>query len=211
MEITDIKQQKRQRGRFSVYIDGKYAFSLDYVTFTHAGLHIGDAISDEEVKLLSQKDEFFRARDYAYSLLSYRERTEHEMKSRLFEKGFSISVVRSVLDMLKSKDLINDRSFASKWVEDVLSHRPMGKLRVMHELRKRRVNDAIIDEVCRGRLEPVAEVTLARRAADKKLHALENYPQEVAKRRLFNFLKNRGFDFGVINDLMKEYFGDHID
>ncbi len=211
MEITDIKQQKRQRGRFSVYIDGKYAFSLDYVTFTHSGLHIGDAISEEEVNLLSKKDEFFRARDYAYSLLSYRERTEYEMKNRLFEKGFSAPAVSSVLDVLKSKDLINDRSFASKWVEDVLSHRPMGKLRVVHELRKRRVNDTIIDEVCCRRLEPVAEVTLARRAADKKLHALENYPQEVAKRRLYNFLKNRGFDFGVINDLMKEYFGDHID
>jgi regulatory protein len=210
VEITDIKRQKHHGGRFSIYVDGKYAFSLDSVTLTGSGLHIGDTISDEKLKVLSQKDEFFRARDYAYSLLSYRERTEYEMKKRLFEKGFSTGVVRGVLDMLKAKDLINDRSFARKWVDDVLLHRPMGKLRIQHELRKRRVSEDVIDEVCQLRLESDAEVALARCAAEKKLHVLENYPPDTQKRRLYGFLKNRGFDFGVIHDLMKEYFGDYV-
>ena len=51
---------------------------------------------------------------------------------------------------------------------------------------------------------------LARRAAEKKIHSLEHYQGEVVQKKVFRFLKNRGFDFEIIKDLMKEYFGDDI-
>lgn len=211
MEITDIQVQKRNRNRVSIHVDGKYRFSLDFVSFSHSGLHVGDSLSEEQIELITRKDEFFRARDYAFSLLSYRERTEHEIKSRLFEKGFSAGTVRSVLDLLRERALIDDRSFAKRWIEDALSARPMGKLRVAHELKKKRVDERIIEDVCANSFEPGTESELARRAAQKKLGTMESYPREVAKRRLFAFLKNRGFDFEIIQDLMKEYFSDHLE
>lgn len=211
MEITDIQVQKRNRNRVSIHVDGKYRFSLDFVSFSHSGLHVGDSLSEEQIELITRKDEFFRARDYAFSLLSYRERTEHEIKSRLFEKGFSAGTVRSVLDLLRERALIDDRSFAKRWIEDALSARPMGKLRVAHELKKKRVDERIIEDVCANSFEPGTESELARRAAKKKLGTMESYPREVAKRRLFAFLKNRGFDFEIIQDLMKEYFSDHLE
>jgi len=211
VEITDIQVQKRNRNRVSIHVDGKYRFSLDFVSFSHSGLHVGDSLSEEQIELITRKDEFFRARDYAFSLLSYRERTEHEIKSRLFEKGFSAGTVRSVLDLLRERALIDDRSFAKRWIEDALSARPMGKLRVAHELKKKRVDERIIEDVCANSFEPGTESELARRAAQKKLGTMESYPREVAKRRLFAFLKNRGFDFEIIQDLMKEYFSDHLE
>ena len=211
MEITDIQVQKRNRNRVSIYIDGKYGFSLDFVSFSHSGLHVGDSLSEEQMESLTRKDEFFRARDYALSFLSYRERTEHEMKSRLFEKGFSAGIVRSVLELLRERGLIDDRTFAQRWVGDVLSARPMGRLRVAHELKKKRVDEGIIEEVCANSFELGTESELARRAAQKKLGTMESYPREVAKRRLFTFLRNRGFDFEIIQGLMKEYFSDHLE
>ena len=210
MEVTSIQFQKRNRNRVSIYIDGKYTFSLDYVTFSRSGLHEGDSVTEEQINSLSQKDEFFRARDYALSLLSYRERTEHEMKSRLFQKGFTAGTVRSVIELLKDRGLIDDRSFAQKWVEGVILHRPMGRMRAAHELRKKHVGDGIIEDVCTRMFSLEDEITLARNAAQKKLGSMQGYPQELVKRRLNAFLKNRGFDFQIIQDLMKEYFSDRF-
>ena len=72
MKISEIKRQKKNPNRVSVYIEGKYSFSLDYDTLMASHLHVGDAVTDEKRNDLLQNDEFPRARDYAYTLLSYR-------------------------------------------------------------------------------------------------------------------------------------------
>ena len=75
MKITDIKNQRHRKNRFSIYIDGKYRFSLDYDTLVRANLHVDDEVDAAQLETLELKDEYARARDYLYSLLSYRDRS----------------------------------------------------------------------------------------------------------------------------------------
>ncbi len=210
MKISDIKRQKKNSNRVSVYIDGKYSFSLDFDTLMASQLHVGDTVTDEKRSALVQKDEFPRARDYAYSLLSYRDRTEYEIKDRLLAKGFQENSVKKVLSFLKERHLIDDFQFAHKWVDDIFLSRPMGRIRVVHELIKRKVKGSIIEEVCEVKFSPGRELELARRAAEKKLHSLEHYQREEVIKKVFSFLKNRGFEFEIIKDVMNECFGDDI-
>ena len=100
MIISEIKRQKNKSNRVSIYLDGKYSFSLDYETFNNSHLHIGDTVSEEQRELLLQQDEFPRTRDYAFTLLSYRDRTEYELKRRLLDKGFHVENVRIVIKFL---------------------------------------------------------------------------------------------------------------
>ena len=211
MKITDIKRQKRRKNRVSIYLDGKYTFSLDNDTIVRANIYTGDEITEEDKNKLIEKDAFSRARDYAYYFVSYRDRSEYEIKKRLFEKEFQPAVVNEVLSLLKSRGIVDDHSFVNKWVDNVILSRPMGRMRVTHELRAKRVRDDIIDEVCQEKLDLDKEAELARKAADKKMKVLKSYAQDVARRRLNSFLVNRGFNFEVIRDLIKEYFGDRFE
>jgi regulatory protein len=208
MPITDIQRQKKNTNRVSIYIDGKYAFSLDYDTLADAALHVGDEVTDELKTELAEKDGFARARDFAYSLLSYRDRTAHEIRERLGEKGFDRTLVERVVAFLKNKGFLDDRAFALKWIDDIQASRPMGRLRIEHELKKRRVADRIIEEVCGLRVPLEAERELAERAAEKRLRALSGHPREETMRKLEAFLRSRGFDFDIIRELMKRRFGD---
>ncbi len=210
MTITDIKTQKSRKGRVSIYVDGKYAFSLDLDTLGRSDLHINDSIDEKQIDKLIKKDEFARARDYGYTLISYRDRSEYEFKRRLFDKGFHREIVNEVFDIFKDDKLVDDRSFAYKWVDNILNNKPMGRMRVIHELREKRVDDKIIEEVCNKKLELKKESELARKACGKRMNVLKNYPLGVVKRRLFQHLKNRGFDFEIIQELMKEYFSDDV-
>jgi regulatory protein len=209
--ITDIKRQKRRKNRVSIFIDGKYTFSLDYDTVTRANLYTGDEITEEDKNKLIEKDAFARARDYAYYFVSYRDRSEYEIKKRLLEREFRPAVINEVLALLRSQGIVDDHSFVNKWVDNVILNRPMGRMRVIHELRLKRVRDDIIEEVCHEKLDLDKEVELARKAADKKMKVLKNYSQDVARRRLNTFLVSLGFDFEVIRDLIKEYFGDRFE
>jgi len=210
MRVSDIKQQKRRTNRVSIYIDGKYSFSLDYNTFVKSGIHLGDEIDEKEIDTLQLKDEYARALDYGYLLLSYRDRSEYELRQRLLEKDFHVDVVRDVLKFFRDRNLLDDRQFAKKWVENSISSRPMGRIRMKHELKRKMVEDGIIDEVVGELLDDDTEIKLARRLTEKKLETLKSYPVEVRKARLLRFLMNRGFNFDVIKGLMKEYFGDDI-
>jgi regulatory protein len=211
VKITDIKRQKRHKNRVSIYLDGKYTFSLDYETIARANLYKGDEISEEDKEKLIEKDAFSRARDYAYYYLSYRDRSEYEIRKRLLEKEIPPPVVNEVLLSLKNQGVVNDRVFANKWVDNVILSRPMGRMRVTHELRLKRVRDDIIEEVCGEKLDLEREAELAGRAAEKKMKVLKNYTPEVARRRLNTFLVNLGFNFEIIRDLIKEYFGDRFE
>lgn len=210
MKISEIKNQKRNRNRVSIYIDGRYAFSLGSDTFMRSDIHVGDEIEEKQIERLVKKDEFSRARDYAYTLISYRDRSEYEIRQRLLEKGFHQEVVREVFDSLKAQRLIDDKSFAGRWVENVLTSKPMGKMRVAYELKKKRIREEIILEACDERFTPGTELRLARRAAEKRMNSLKGYPSDIKRRRLFRYLKNRGFDFEIIGEIMKELSDDCI-
>lgn len=210
MKITEIKKQKRNRNRVSIFIDGKYGFSLDYSTLARSNLNIGDEVTDEEKERLFKKDEFSRTRDYAYTLLSYRDRSEYELKRRLFEKGFHSEVIGEALTFLKDQGLVDDRNFVKKWVDNIIMSRPMGKMKVVYDMRQKRVNEDIIKEVCDEKLGFETETFLARTAAEKRMNVLTGYSQDVIRKRLHTFLRNRGFNFEIIRELMKEYFVDDI-
>jgi len=208
MKITKILSQKRNKRRFSIYIDGKYSFSLDYDTLMRENLHQGDEISSEIIDRIQDKDEFARARDYAYNLLSYRDRSELELKLRLSEKGFHQEVVNELINFLKDAQLVDDRKFLNRCLDSMLSSRPMGKLRAVYELSHRLVSNNLVEDVCSRRFNPEIERELARKAANKKMKQFKKYPEETAKVRLKSFLYRRGFDFEIIKEMIGEYFGD---
>ena len=210
MKISEIKNQKKRKNRVSIYIEGKYGFSLDYNTLSRSDIHVGDEIDEKEIKKLKLKDEFAKARDYGYSLISYRDRSEWELKNRILEKGFQREVAIEVVNWFKKEGIVNDRNFANRWLDGVLQTKPMGKMRVLHELRAKRIDDGIIEDVCDKRLGYQTEMELAKKACNKRMNVLKNYPPEVGKRRLFQYMKNRGFAFEIIQELMKECFSDHL-
>lgn len=210
MKVSDIKQQKRRTNRVSIYVEGKYSFSLDSNTFLRSGIHIGDEIDERDIDNLLRKDEFARARDYGYLLLSYRDRSEYELKRRLLEKDFQRDVVKEVVEFFREQNLLDDRHFARKWIESTMSSRPMGSMRVKHELRKKMIGDEIIDAAIGELIDRDRETELAQGLAARRMETLRSYPVEVARGRLLRFLKSRGFNFDVIEGLMKEYFSDNL-
>lgn len=52
-KITDIAEQRRNKSRVSVFIDGEFACGLDAVTAAAARIKIGDEITAEELKRIS--------------------------------------------------------------------------------------------------------------------------------------------------------------
>jgi len=151
---------------------------------------------------MGKKDKNDKALAYAYRLFSVRPRSEKELRERLSGKGFGGATACKVISFLKDKNIIDDLRFARLWVESRMRAKPKGDMALERELRQKGISAAIIEKVLSEKQEN--EGAVCRRLARKKMEALEKLPREKARKKLFDFLARRGFNFEIIEDVMRE-------
>ena len=197
-KITALKIQKRNKNRVSVYLDGEYAFGLTKIV---AGwLKVGQELTEEKIEELKEKDNNEIAFQKALNFLSYRPRSEDEVRKNLKKHGYQEEVIEDILERLRQGQLVDDASFAQMWVENRSEFRPRGRRALRMELRKKGISDDIIDPS----LEHLDEEQLAYRAASKQIRKYRNLEWPVYRKKMSGFLARRGFDYGIISIIIKK-------
>jgi len=191
--ITAIDDQKRGKSRVNIYLGGTFAFSLDRGVVQEQGLHTGQSLSDSQIDELVRADLFGKCLEAALRLLSYRPRSEAEIKQRLYRRFEKETTDRVVLH-LQERQIVDDAAFARFWTENRESFSPRSKRLLKIELRRKGIDSEMVDEV----LEGVDDEESAYRAAWRKGHNLgKDY--ETFRQKLGAFLGRRGFSYDVIN------------
>jgi regulatory protein len=205
MRITAIEPQKHSLERVNVYVDGEFRLALAQEIVYRAGLLAGDEVDEARIAELEGEDAFWKARESALNLLSFRARTAVELGRRLRDKGFAGEVVARCVEDLVEKGLVDDSAFAETFVRDRVRLRPKGTRRLAQELRARGVDaetaSEAIEEVMRG--EETSELDLAREAVAKWARR-PNEDALRAKRRLYGFLVRRGFGADTVRAVLDE-------
>ncbi|MGC9523697.1 MAG: RecX family transcriptional regulator [Anaerolineae bacterium] len=194
--ITDLEPQKRARDRVNVYLDGEFAFGL--ADFVAVELKTGMYLSDEAIAKLKAADGLERAHNRALDYLSYRPRSERELRDYLFDKGYAEGIVEAVIDRLQRVDLIDDVAFARYWCENRARFRPRGKRMLRYELSQKGVPSAAIEEA----LEDYDEVAAVQNVAEGQARRLKHLPPDQFQRRLFERLARRGFSYDLIQETL---------
>lgn len=192
--VTAIKPQKRGDKRVNVFLDDVFAFSLKIEVAQELGLREGQVLSPLQVEELPRLDSFRRCLDAALQLLSYRPRSESEMRLRLGQRGFDDNSIERAMVRLREMGLLDDGAFARYWVDNRDTFSPRSR-RLLHlELRRKGVDTDIINEVVAG----IDESAGAYCAAQKKSQALRGCDYHTFYRKLGLYLQRRGFSYGVI-------------
>lgn len=192
--ITAIETQKRGRERVSIFLDGRFAFSVGRGVVEEHGLHHGQVLSDSRVEELAAADLFGKCLNAALRLLSYRPRSEAEIRTRL-SRRFNGETIEGVILQLRERQMIDDVAFAAFWREARDSFSPRGRLLLKVELRNKGIDPELIDKV----LDGIDDEESAYRAAQKRGRTLAKEDYETFRRKLGAFLRRRGFSYGVVN------------
>jgi regulatory protein len=198
-KITALKTNKRTDKQVNLYLDGKFAVKLDTELAVKKGLKVGEEITDGRIKELTEDVGLARGLNLAYRFLSYRPRSEAEMKDRLHRRGFEDSKIEIIINKLKEQNLLDDTAFAQFWKENRDTFRPRSQRLTRLELKKKGVADEIIKEVTHDS----DDMQSAYQAALHKAQHLPNQDYEVFRRRLGDYLKRRGFGYTVISQTVK--------
>jgi len=193
--ITSIEPQKRKRGRLNLFLDGVFALGLGAEIVESYRLKPGQTLSESQIEELVRADQFQQCLDAASHYLSYRPRSEKEIRGRLRRRGFDQNIIEGVLLKLKEQRLIDDASFAQFWKENRESFSPRSRLLLRLELKEKGVDPETAEAVTQG----VDEEEGAYQAARKKASSLKEGDYQAFRRKLGAFLRRRGFSYEVIN------------
>ncbi len=191
-KITALQVQKKNPNRVNIYLDGEFAFGVARITA--AWLKNGDELSDEKIAKLLAEDSREWAYQQAMLFLSYRVRSEKEIRQNLLKHEIPEEVIEETLERLRKAGLANDNEFAQTWVENRNTFRPRSRRAMAMELRQKGLDDETVHSALAG----VDEDALAYEAAQKRLGRLKDLEWNDFRKKLSEFLARRGFPYSVI-------------
>lgn len=191
-KITALEVQKRNPNRVNVHLDGEYAFGLARIVA--AWLKVGDTLDDARIQKMQVEDSRERALQQALLFLSYRARSEAEIRKNLKKHEIPEGIIEETISRLRQDGLANDDQFARAWVENRTTFRPRSRRMMAMELRQKGLDE----ETASAALQEVDDEALAYEAAQKKAARFAKLEWQDYRKKLSEFLARRGFPYAVI-------------
>jgi len=199
-KVTALRLGRGRGKRVNIYLDDRFAFSLEAEVAVREGLKVGQELATDTIETLARLDSVQRCLNVATRYLSYRPRSESELRERLCQRGFDSDSVEVVLGRLREQGLVNDVDFAQFWQGNRQSFSPRSRWLTRRELRRKGVAEEIIDQV----VSAASDDDSAYRAALGRARRLPVSDYQGFRRRLGGYLKRRGFSYGVINNTVEQ-------
>lgn len=206
MVITKIEKQKKNSKRWNLYIDGEFACGISEDTLLNFGLRTNDDITQASLDEIMRFDEYQYAKKAALDFLSYRIRSRKEVKDKLKEKKISQGTIDKTLAHLEKLSLLNDEEFARLVVQSKTGKNPAGKSVIRQKLYQKGISKEISEKVLGELYTESNEKKLLLDIFKKNSAKLKGLDENKKRKKMFEYLARKGFDFDLINELLNEKY-----
>lgn len=196
MQITKITPATKTPGRYNIFVDDQYSFSLDELQLVQAGIHSKQEINESQLAQLQNESSYGKNYIRAIDLISRRLRSEREIRDYARRKQWTPANTERVIARLKNKGYLNDQVFAEAFVRSRLNTGRYSKKRIELDLHKKGISDDIIRTVLHAEVNDNDAL-----AAIIKKRA-KRYDDES---KLKAYLLRAGFNYDDINRAIAEY------
>lgn len=197
--LTQISETKK--GRYALFFDGEFAFSLDAGTFADADLHQDDELEPWQIEELRKKSDTRRALDKAMDFLALRDHAAGELYDKLCRK-FDPHSAAAAVARVGELGMLNDEDFARRRAAELLRKRK-SRREILLDLNKKGIDRdtaaAVVEALGDEEEDPdlaSARALVQRQYASRLAQGKE--PQVAAA------LARRGFSHAVIRTVLAE-------
>lgn len=147
------------------------------------------------------EDKFY---NLALRFLSYRPRSEKEVREKLKTKKVEPLIIEKIIAKLIDKKFINDEEFAKGWVESRLRFKPRSLRLIKIELKQKGIDIETIDKMINDEGLMINDLENAKKLAEKKLERFKNLSREEIYQKLGRYLASKGFNWDTIKKTIDE-------
>lgn len=199
MTITQLQETKK--GRFSVFADGSFLFSVHKDTFlTCQELAVGRQVTVETLEEIRLADEELSCKEKALTLLEYSSQSAGRLAEKLSRFYPKETVDRTVARLIEL-GLLDDLDYGRRLAADLLNLRGYSLGRVRQVLYQRRLDRETIDRVMEeiGDLDQIGPiVALVEKKYLGKLRENRGWEKVAAA------LQRRGYQYDEIRDALAQ-------
>lgn len=204
MRITKIEKQKKDKSRYSIYIDDEFQFGLYDDTLLKYGLRTGDELSEAKINGIREYDEYNYGKKVAYSYLSYKQRSRKEIEKKLKTKKISASSIEKIIEWLTELKYINDDAYARMLIEGKLRRKPIGKRMLEQKLKLAGIEKESAEKAIKENYSEETELNKAKELLEKYVRK-SRFKNEIDKKgKCYKYLISRGFDGEIAQRVWRE-------
>lgn len=149
-KLTKITTQKKHKSRYNIFLDKgngeEYGFSVDEDVLVKYRLQKNMDLDDATIQALIQTDTLHKSYSLAINYLSYRMRSEKEIRDYLKDKETDPEQIEEVIKKLDQERLLDDQEFANSLVRTRIMTSSKGPLLLKKELLDKGVSAVKADE-----------------------------------------------------------------
>lgn len=211
--ITKIDSQKNNKDRYSIYVDGSYAFPVSLNVLSKFDLKKDQELTPELKEEIINEETYDKYLSKALDFLNYKIRTKKEIEDRLYrylykdikDKAVIEDLHNRIINQIEDMGLIDDGNYASAYVEGKkLKSSPPGRYKIQRFLLKKGVDKKIIEKHLNDYSQEL-ELKGAKEYAEKKMRKLDAKAVKD-KKKLWDYLYRKGYSSDVIRAIVDSYF-----
>ena len=204
--IISIERVKRQKSWYELCLDNGSSFAVNDEIILKYLLKTGKTLSNDELTRVRSQSEYLYLKKKALDILARRRITEKEIRNKLKPVKSSASHIDKVITELKKLGFIDDYSYAVSLIQSSLSGSPRSVRYIRQKMYQKGVPSETADKAINDELSDYNEYEAALKLGQKKHKPVTSLPELKAKKRIADFLRGRGFNWDVINEVINNLF-----
>ena len=209
--ITAIEEQKKNKNRFSIFIDGEFFKGVMQDVIFKLNLFKGKEVNQNELAKILESEEFEYAKSLALKYLSIRQRTSFEIQKYLKKKNIEEATTKKVIQAMKTLGLINDEEYSKQYALELIKKGKAGYKLILNKLRNRGIKTENARDTLKELLNEDEELQIALNLAKKKLKLIAHKEKQKKQKSINDCLIRKGFNFHIVNTVMNKLFKAHND
>ena len=150
-------------------------------------------------------DNFEKLLNKSFKFLSYRPRSEKEVRRYLVKKKADDLTLERIINSLKEHNFINDFDFTKWWIEQRTKFRPKAARLIKIELLQKGIDKDLIEEILQDKtIQTETDLDKAKKIAQKKILRYKNEEPQKKYEKMVRFLASRGFDWDTIKEVVDQ-------
>lgn len=199
-----IKYKKMANSRYKVYLEENHELLLYEDVILKYNLLIRKDIDE---KLIIEMDKYNQEIDVYYVALNSiknRFRSVYELREILLKKEYPIDLIDKAIDKLIKQGYLNDRSYCKSFINNQMITTNNGPFKIIRELNEKKVDSNIIDEEIEV-FSNEEQIPRIKKLIEKGIKSNHNRGGVILKQKIYNDLRNLGYDIALINSIISTY------
>ncbi|UAY52003.1 regulatory protein RecX [Ferruginibacter albus] len=134
---------------------------------------------------------------------AYQERCQSEVREKLYSLGLYKNKVEETIAILIGENYLNEERFAIQFAGGHFRIKQWGKIKIKHALKQKQISEYCIKKALRS-IDEDDYLKTVKKLYSEKLKTLKSEKNIfIKKRKLQNYLLQKGFETDIIVDLIK--------